>query len=156
MANDLIEGKSAEHVVAMLLAAGKYNVPEIARCTGLRNSEVYALRESADFQELVTHYAERFTEKELEEVRSLLNRDAPANFEFLRSVRDGDFMGISPQQLSLRVRAAETLFDKQVEKKAAADTSNRVVVNLTADAVRAIKQALTEDDGPVIDVEAIE
>jgi hypothetical protein len=143
-----------ECVVAMLLAAGKYEVPEVARSLGIKPSDVYRLRERADFQALIADYAARFTVEQLDEVRGLLNRDAPANFEFLKGVRTGNIVD-DPKMLALRVQASRALWDNQVEKKTATDAGPKIVVNIDATAVRALQKVMLEDDADVIDIEAV-
>lgn len=148
------EAPAAQQVVAALLASKKYEVPEIAEMVGLAPSVIYQWQESELFQALVAGYKKRFTAEEFDELKSLLRRDGPTNFEFLRAVRDGEILDVDAKLLTLRLRASEVLFDKQVAKDRNVDVRPPIVVNIDARTLERLKTVEVEDaQTPRIDVE---
>lgn len=140
-------------VIAMLLAAGKFTVPEIGRQTGVPLSRIYALRASPLFQQLVTEWATRFQEEAIDEVIKEIRDDALSNVRFLKDVRDAR-EDMDPKTMPFRMRASEMLFDRQLPKRADnGGGSAGPVVNIHIDSDRKsrIDVALAED-GESIDI----
>jgi hypothetical protein len=138
-------------VIAMLVA-GRYEVPEIARAVGVPLSDIYALKEREDFTEVVARFAQRYSKREINEMRSMLDNDAPHNFEFIRAVRNGE-ISEDTKMLALRMDAAKALLDRQVRKESSEVAAPTVVIQIDARRRDVIAAALVEDSGDVIDLE---
>ena len=138
-------------VIAMLVA-GRYEVPEIARAVGVPLSDIYALKEREDFTEVVARFAQRYSKREINEMRAMLDNDAPHNFEFIRAVRNGE-ISEDTKMLALRMDAAKALLDRQVRKESSEVAAPTVVIQIDARRRDVIAATLVEDAGDVIDLE---
>lgn len=149
-----VKAPPQQQVIAMLLAAGRYDVPEIAREVGVAPSAIYALQENELFQRLVASYKERFTPEEIDEARTVLRLDAMRNVEFLKAVREGAIESTEPRVLALRLKASEVLFARQIEKTSASESTRPIVVNIDARRFAQIMAVVEEDAAPpAIDIE---
>jgi hypothetical protein len=138
--------------VAMLLAAGRYTTGEIARALGRSEASVKRLQAEPGFAALVGDYARRFGCSGAE-ARLLEDEDAEQTVDTLRRLRDGNFED-DPAAASVRLRAAQTLFQRQIPPaKTTHEKGPGVVINLSAETVERMKALVEAKDEPVIPIE---
>lgn len=147
---DEIREQQLTRKAALLVAEGVLTDKEIASKLGIQPGTLKTWKTSPLFIEMVRNFADRIVDEGVGSIVDKIMADAPANLSFLKDVRDGVVVD-NPKSLSVRLRAAELLFDRQVSKKGAeTDGAIKVIIGgrLLGQMVQAMKQ-----DGAAIDVE---
>lgn len=101
---------------ALMLAEAKMTDKEIAIQLDVSLGTLRQWKKSPLFLEMVRTFAERITEGALQTITEQIMSDAPANLSFLKDVRDGRWQD-DPKRMAIRLKAGETLFDRQAPKQ---------------------------------------
>ena len=97
--------------IALMIAANKSD-KEITDSLDVSQGVLDILRGSPLFEELITAYSSEIEDRGLRSIIDELDSDAPANLNFIRGVRDGNFT--EPRdRMDARLSAAKMLLDKQ-------------------------------------------
>jgi hypothetical protein len=137
----------------MLVATHKYTAVEIAKAIGVPTQRVATFKESPLFLTLVAEYERRFAVS-ASEAKLMDQEDIDKTVKVLREFRDGSIPD-SPGFASLRLRATQSLFERQLPKPNAAAQSggSKVVINIDTDRMETWKKLVDEGTGQVIDIE---
>lgn len=131
-------------LAALLIATGKRRI-WVCRRLGMAPNRLSVIQQSPLFRVLVEQYQREFISQGMQTTINKVLADGPANVEFLRKVRDGmepDVKEIDDpnDRMRHRLKAAESLFDRQLPRRM--ETESQASVHVTVEATR---RELAED-----------
>lgn len=142
--------KSVQGLAALLTAIGTKPI-KIRKQLGISKAKYNLFLQSGVFNALVAEYRRKLLERGLDDAATLLMADATHNVDFLKKLRDGDIPIDDAAAMGVRLRASQTLFDKQFPKNQDGGLNAPVVEK----AMRAIANAVCKEIGEEIEVEAV-
>lgn len=119
-------------MLAMLLATGRFTTKQISELTGFSPVHIRTVRKSPLFKELIKKYQETIFHSIVDQALADVLADAPDNVQWLKDVRDGE-VDDEPQSLSVRVRAASALFERQIPRRPSDERETGVKIVINAD-----------------------
>lgn len=138
----------SQQQLAALMTAVALKPSAICKRLNMTRETYNIFLRSGVFKALVADYRQKLVERGLEDAHAMLLGDAHANIAFLRQVRDGAFDD-DPKRMHIRLRASQTLLEKQLPKNQESFDPQRV-----ADAMRKIAAQATAEVGDPIEIEA--
>jgi len=123
------EKPERQQMLAMMLATGKFTTKQICSLLNVTPATIRTLRDSPLFRTQIQKYQQHVFDSIVDAAVADLLADAPDNVAFIKDVRAGRIED-HPQALNVRMRAAETLLERQIPKRErTGDAGVRIVIN---------------------------
>lgn len=161
----------AERLVCLAAATGLQPREISQQIPSLSTQKVNKILASPLAKVLVDQFVKEITERGLQSAVSRLGVDTPKNLSFLIDARDGKFDGTDPDDMRVRMKASETLFDRQMPKRTESTTEATLRITVERperEAIDAVCEEIGEpiplialpaptlDTGPLARVEPVE